>query len=196
MFVKKSTHQGALNAIAKLKEENASQVKEFDKNLSGLKTDFNEKLATLTADFNKKLAAQESVNKDLLADTDALLEDLALSAAGFEFKDRNRRVTEILGFVPIDKIELTIKPEPRKAQPAKPGEEFKSERVASLSKTDSSKGIKHLEDFLKKHPGMINGSGAVTVVKNGKSEMITLSNRADIQKVIKDAKAGKVQIVV
>jgi len=65
----------------------------------------------------------------------------------------------------------------------------------ALSKTPHKKRIKQLEEILKKIPSGARGEGAIFVHQDDEYKFIKLRSKKELEKVVEDAKSGKLEIV-
>lgn len=67
-------------------------------------------------------------------------------------------------------------------------------RVNRKSLSAALAGIKALEEKLASIPDGVRGTGGIDVIKNGKAEQLSFSSKSELEKILKDAKAGKFDI--
>ncbi len=69
----------------------------------------------------------------------------------------------------------------------------KKELVKRTAKS-SKAGIKALETMLASIPAGTKGRGGIDIIKNGKPKELSFSSKVELEKILKDAKAGKFEI--
>lgn len=132
---------------------------------------YRETLDIMEKQYNDELTKLASENDELKRENDSLLEDVALAL-------------------------LKRKPKGTKStvQVSKAKEIKHNYDPAIKIKPSAQQMIAKLEEKLKGIPDNARGTGGIDLIKNSKVVTEGFETKADLQKILKDAKAGKIEI--
>lgn len=129
-------------------------------------------LDILEKQYNEELKKLAAENDALKRENDSLLEDVALALLGRKTKGAKSTV------------------QVSKAKELKHGYDPKK----PVAKSTARQMIKKLEEKLKTIPDGARGTGGIDVVVNGEQTVKSFSSKEELQSILKDAKAGKIEI--
>lgn len=160
-----TTKSAMKKAMVALQDSHAGRIQEDQKY-------YRNTLDILEQQYNDEIRKLMSENAALKQENIALLEDVSLALLDMEIKGAKTTV-QVTESVPKVK--------------------HKYDPAISIKPT-AQQMIEKLEEKIKSIPDGARGTGGIDIVKNGKVVTEGFETKSDLQKILKDAKAGKIEI--